>query len=96
MIGTSSRLKAVAPRMASLTETACGPVTMMPPVSGTLWARLNCASPVPGGRSTIRSSNSPQRTSVKSCWIALCSMGPRQTTASPSGMRKPMLMTSTP
>ena len=35
-------------------------------------------------------------TSVNSWRIALCSIGPRQTSASPSGTRKPMDMTSTP
>ena len=52
-------------------------------------------SPVPGGRSSRRTSRSPQNTSAKNCWIARCSIGPRQTTACPSGTNMPFDMTFT-
>ncbi len=42
------------PRRAIFRLTNWGVVTMTAPDSGTLWARLNWMSPVPGGRSTIR------------------------------------------
>ena len=39
---------------------------------------------------------SPQYTSPRNCWTALCSMGPRQITGVSSGTKKPMEMTFTP
>ena len=41
-------------RLASFSATACGVVTTTAPAIGTVWARVNCTSPVPGGRSTSR------------------------------------------
>ena len=49
-------------RVASSSATSCGVVTITQPSSETCCASVNCASPVPGGRSTIRKScAAPQR-----------------------------------
>ena len=51
---------------------------------------------MPGGRSSSRYSSSPQATSSRNCWIALWSIGPRQTTAAFSSTKKPIDITLTP
>ena len=38
----------------SASATTDGVVTSTAPVSETVWIKLSCTSPVPGGRSTIR------------------------------------------
>ena len=53
-------------------------------------------SPVPGGRSSSRTSRSPQKTSARNCCSARCSIGPRQTTASLPAVNIPIEMTFTP
>ena len=53
-------------------------------------------SPVPGGRSQSRKSRSPHQTSPRNCWIALCSIGPRQITGVSSGTKWPIEITFTP
>ena len=53
-------------------------------------------SPVPGGRSTSRKSGSSQKTSVRNCSSALCSIGPRQMTGLSSSAKKPIEMQRTP
>ena len=53
-------------------------------------------SPVPGGRSTRRKSGSSQKTSVRNCSSALCSIGPRQMTGWSSLAKKPIEMQRTP
>jgi hypothetical protein len=52
--GTRSWRNILMPRLTSAMLTSCGVVTMTAPVNGIAWARLSCASPVPGGRSTTR------------------------------------------
>src|ERR1700710_51159 len=63
---------------------------------GSSWASVIETSPVPGGRSSSRYSSSSQATSSRNCWIALCSIGPRQTTAALSSTKKPIDITLTP
>jgi hypothetical protein len=65
---------------------------MTAPASATCWAIVNCASPVPGGMSTIMMSSSPQATSPSICFRALITMGPRQIIGVSSGTRKPIDM----
>ncbi len=53
-------------------------------------------SPVPGGRSSSRTSRSPQKTSARNCCSARCSIGPRHTTGVLPGVNMPIEMTFTP
>ncbi len=53
-------------------------------------------SPVPGGRSSRRTSRSPQKTSARNCWSARWSIGPRHTTGALPGVNMPIEMTFTP
>src|SRR5271157_998023 len=46
-------------RVASSSATSCGVVTITTPSTETCCASVNCASPVPGGRSTTRKSCVP-------------------------------------
>ncbi len=73
-----------------------GVETMTAPASGTRWAMVSWASPVPGGRSTTSTSSSPQSTSPSICWMALSTIGPRQIIGVSSATRKPIDMTLTP
>ncbi|GJD73419.1 hypothetical protein CFIICLFH_1646 [Methylobacterium goesingense] len=57
---------------------------------------VSCASPVPGGISTIRMSSSPQATSRSICVMADCTMGPRQIIAVSGSIRKPIDITLMP
>ena len=68
---------------------------MTAPASGTCWAMVSCASPVPGGMSTTMMSSSPQATSRSICLRALITIGPRQIIGVSSATMKPMDMTLT-
>ena len=68
----------------------------MAPVMAYFWLRVSCTSPVPGGRSTMSASSSPQATWPISCCSAPWSIGPRQITASPSLSMRPIDMSVTP
>ena len=85
-----------AARRATFCAVGCGVVTIRNFASGSSWASVIETSPVPGGRSTSRKSSSPQSTSSRNCVSALCSIGPRQTTALSSSTKKPIDMTFTP
>ena len=74
----------------SAKATAEGVVTTTAPVSGTFWIKLSCTSPVPGGKSTMRWSNSPHCTLRKNCCTTLWSMGPRQIIGLSAGASRPM------
>ena len=76
-----------ADRRATFCAAGCGVVTTSTSARGRYWLRLRAMSPVPGGMSTRRYSGSSQKTSVRNCSSALCSMGPRQMTAWPSGTK---------
>jgi hypothetical protein len=52
--GTFTRSNIFAPRSASPIATSCGVVTMMAPVIFVAWTSVSCASPVPGGKSTMK------------------------------------------
>ena len=69
-----------------------GVETMTAPASATCCAIVSCASPVPGGMSTIMMSSSPQATSRSICWSAPITIGPRQIIGVSSGTRKPIDM----
>ena len=45
------------PRRASISARSCGVETITAPASGTAWAMVSCASPVPGGMSTTSTSS---------------------------------------
>src|SRR6266849_945626 len=45
----------------------------------------SCASPVPGGRSTMKQSSSPHSTSRENCWITFMIMGPRRSAPARDG-----------
>ena len=67
--------------LVSRSETSCGVVTMTKPSMGLMsWATLRASSPVPGGRSIMRKSKSPQSMSARNCFITWCFSGPLQTT----------------
>ena len=56
---------------------------------------VSCTSPVPGGRSTISSSVSPQSASIS--WVSACpTIGPRQAMALPGSINWPIDSTFTP
>ena len=67
-------------RSATSAAACCGVVTTRISAFGTSCATEIAMSPVPGGRSSSRTSRSPQYTSARNCWSARCSIGPRQTT----------------
>ncbi len=76
---------------------SCGEVTSTTPLRGIDCITVSEASDVPGGRSTVRVSNSPQMTSSQNCLIAPLTSGPRQMTASSSlGSRRLMDITFIP
>ena len=52
--GTSTRFHMPNAFSTSIIETSCGVVTMTAPVMGSSCESDNCASPVPGGKSTSR------------------------------------------
>ena len=82
MIGTAVLVNMAAPRRTSARATSCGVVTISAAVTGTFWAIVSCASPVPGGVSmTSTSSGSsgvPHSASFSICVMADITIGPRQ------------------
>ena len=66
------------PFRASISARSCGVDTITAPASGICWASVSCASPVPGGMSTIITSGSPQSTSRSNLGQADITIGPRQ------------------
>src|SRR5665811_559663 len=89
--------RAIAPaRSATCEAAACGVVTTMISEFGNSCATEIAMSPVPGGRSSRRTSRSPQNTSARNCCSARCSIGPRHTTGVPGGTNIPIEMTFTP
>jgi hypothetical protein len=52
--GTVTRSNIFTPRNASPTETSCGVVTMIAPATWVACTSDSCASPVPGGMSTMK------------------------------------------
>ena len=84
------------PLRASISARSCGVETITAPASGTCCAIVSCASPVPGGMSTTRTSSSPQATSRSICVSAEVTIGPRQIIGVSSSTRKPMDMTLRP
>ena len=83
-------------RSATSAAACCGVVTTSSSAFGISWAVEIAMSPVPGGRSSSRTSRSPQYTSARNCCSARCSIGPRQTTASLPAVNIPIEMTFTP
>ena len=76
---------------------SCGELTNTTPLMGSDCITVSEASEVPGGRSTINQSRSPQKTSPQNCRMAPLISGPRQITASSSlGSSKLMDMTLMP
>ena len=70
------------PFFTSASATSCGVLTITIPSILTSCASVSCTSPVPGGRSTTRTSSpGDQSTSKRSCCVAFCTIRPRQTTA---------------
>src|SRR5690606_8964018 len=70
-----------AARRATRWAVGWGVVTTSTWARGRNWAIDMEMSPVPGGMSTTRKSRSSQKTSLRNCSMALCSIGPRQMTA---------------
>nr|QNO45315.1 hypothetical protein MMIICKHE_00003 [Methanosarcinales archaeon ANME-2c ERB4] len=79
--GMPSSFAKVTDFLESRRATSCGVVTTIAPSRfGINWATLSGSSPVPGGRSTMRQSRSPQKTSERNCFIAPILSGPLHTT----------------
>ncbi len=95
-IGTSTFWNMATPRRASIRARSCGVETITAPASGTCWASVSWASPVPGGISTTRTSSGAQSTSRSNWVMALMTMGPRQIIGASSSTRKPIDMTRMP
>ena len=88
-MGTSTLRNMATALMASASATSCGVVTITAPASRIFCDRVSCASPVPGGRSTTRTSSAPQATSPRSC-VALSSPWDRaRSRRSPSPRESP-------
>ncbi len=88
---------AIEPARSATSAAACwGVVTTSSSAFGISWAVEIAMSPVPGGRSSSRTSRSPQYTSARNCCSARCSIGPRQTTASLPAVNIPIEMTFSP
>ena len=94
--GTLTFSNIAKPLRASISAMSCGVETITAPASATCCAIVNCASPVPGGMSTIMTSSSPQATSRSICCKALMTIGPRQIIGVSSGTRNPIDMQRTP
>ncbi len=94
--GTLTLRNIAMPRRASIKARSCGVETMTAPLSGTCWAMVSWASPVPGGMSTTMTSSVPHSTS-RSIWVrAEITMGPRQIIGVSSSIRKPIDITVRP
>ena len=78
--GVLTLLNISAPFLTSVNAMSFGVVTMIAPSRGIFCDSVNCTSPVPGGRSRIRKSSSPQITSLKNCSVIFATRGPLQTT----------------
>src|ERR671914_604047 len=63
--------------VASISARSCGVDTITAPAGFHFWVSVICTSPVPGGMSTIRYSQSPQSPSIR-LPSALAVIGPRQ------------------
>src|ERR1700722_11956713 len=85
-----------AARRATFCAVAWGVVTITNCACGSSCASVIETSPVPGGRSIRRKSSAPQATSWRNWVSALCSIGPRHTTAASSSRKKPIDITFTP
>ena len=84
------------PLRASIRAMSCGVETITAPFSGTRWAMVSWASPVPGGMSSTSTSSGAHSTSL-SIWVSAdCTIGPRQIMASSSLTRKPIDMVLRP
>ncbi len=94
--GTSTLRNIAMPRRASISARSCGVETITAPASGTAWAIVSCASPVPGGMSTTRTSSAPHSTSRSICCSADITIGPRQMTGVSSSIRNPIDITFSP
>ena len=94
--GTSTFLNMLRPLRASISARSCGVETMTAPASGTCWAMVSWASPVPGGMSTTSTSSAPQSTSRSICVSADMTIGPRQIIGVSSSTRKPIDITFRP
>ena len=86
------KLVEVVSGLATSAAAACGVVTISSSALGMSWATDRAISPVPGGRSSRRTSRSPQKTSAKNCCNARWSIGPRQTTGALPSTNCPMEM----
>ena len=94
--GTSVFSNMRTPRRASINAMSCGVDTMTAPLRLTFCAMVSCASPVPGGMSTIRMSSAPQCTWPIICSNAPITIGPRQIIAVSGSTRKPIDMADRP
>src|SRR5208337_2602470 len=83
-------------RLASSSATSWGVVTITAPSSETCCASVNCASPVPGGRSTTRKSWLPHSVSLRNWRTAPITIGPRQITGAFSPRKNPIEINFTP
>ena len=80
--GTSSLRQKSTHLRQSASATSCGVVTTIARFGiGSSWQPASDSSPVPGGKSMIRQSSSPQSVSSSSCFKAPVLAGPRQITA---------------
>ena len=81
---------------ASKRATSCGVDTTIAPVSSVFWHKVNCTSPVPGGKSITKTSNSPHCTWLSICCNAPINIGPRHTTALSGSTIRPIDIMVTP
>ena len=95
-IGAATLVYMFTPLRTSASAISCGVETMTAPVRGICCEMLICASPVPGGMSTKRTSRGAHAVSRTIFPSAPITIGPRHTAARSSGMRNPIDMHFTP
>ncbi len=81
-----------APFRTSERAISCGVVTIIAPDIRNFCVRVSWTSPVPGGKSKIKKSRSPQSTSLKNCSVILETSGPLQMTGVSLPLIKPKLI----
>ena len=95
--GTSTLRNMAMPRRASISARSCGVETITAPASGTCWAMVSWASPVPGGMSTTSTSSvAPLDLAQHLGDGADITIGPRQIIGVSSSTRKPIDITLRP
>ena len=89
--------RATSPERTAMSEAeGCGVVTTTSSALGSAWATEIAMSPVPGAKSSKRTSGLPHHTSDRNCSKERCSRGPRHRIARSAPANMPMEISFTP